>query len=463
MALPIVKFAFPIGDAGMMSEKEMGGRKIGMKKLLLLLPLTLMLSGCLLEADVENLMSPPKLSREQMDVYAALTAVTGSKIKLHYPAGGEYRSPFIFWDLDGDRDEEALVFYYPEGSGANVRINVLEQENGAWRSVYDISGYSGQVESVGFLSLSGAVGTDFVVGWQMYSLDDNIFTLYEYQDSRLTDLYSDGFTRLLTVPGDSHDRLAVIQRSRAMKQASLRLLDRRDGEVVTVMETALSPDTETYLQLAQGKTQDGLTAFFIDGQRSDGKTATQTVCIRGGELQNLSYNPEEGLDLMVATQRSESIFCQDIDGDGVTEIPVPTLVPGYEDYSEEEQRFLVSWCVIEEGRYREKSRTFFNSKDGYYFQIPETWGDQFTIYYDESLDEYVFMQHLVGGLSKNRTFMKLRTCRQGDDRNRVGLENYARVGSRGMKEYYAYLAGRQDEAEIYVSKSLFNASFSILE
>ena len=60
-----------------------------MKKLLLLLPLVLMLGGCLLEADVENLMSPPKLSREQMDVYAALTAVTGSKIKLHYPAGGD--------------------------------------------------------------------------------------------------------------------------------------------------------------------------------------------------------------------------------------------------------------------------------------------------------------------------------------------------------------------------------------
>lgn len=73
------------------------------------------------------------------------------------------------------------------------------------------------------------------------------------------------------------------------------------------------------------------------------------------------------------------------------------------------------------------------------------------------------MQHLVGGLSKNRTFMKLRTCRQGDDRNRAGLENYARVGARGMREYYVYLAGRQDEAEIYVSKSLFNASFSILD
>lgn len=433
-----------------------------MKRLLLLLPLMLILSGCMLEADVENLMSPPKLSKEQMDVYAALTAVTGSKIKLHYPAKGEYRSPFIFCDLDGDEEEEALVLYYPEGSGANVRINVLEQEAGAWRSVYDISGYSGQVDSMGFLSLSGAVGTDFVVGWQMYSLDDNIFTIYEYQDSRLTDLYSDGFSQLLTVSGNTHDQLAVIQRSRAMKQAALRLLDREEGEVVTVTETALSPDTETYLQLLQGKTQEGFTAFFIDGQRSDGQTATQVVRIRGGELENLSFDPEEGLDLMVATQRDEGIYCQDIDGDGVTEIPVQTLIPGYEDYPQEEQRFLISWCVIEEGRYREKLRTFYNNRDGYYFQIPETWGNQFTIYYDDSLDEYVFMQHLVGGLSKNRTFMKLRTCRQGDDRNRAGLEDYARVGAQGTREYYVYLARRQDEAEIYVSKNLFNASFSIL-
>lgn len=435
----------------------------GIKAAVLLLCLPLLLCGCMLEPNVESLMSPPKLSEEQNQVYNALTAVTGQNIRLHYPAQGEYRSPFIFHDLDGDGSQEALVLYYPEGSGANVRINVMEKEGSAWRSVYDISGYSAQIESVDFISLAGAAGDDFVIGWQMYSLDDNMFTLYEYEGGKLDDLYSDGFSQMLVVGEGDSQRLAVIQRNRASKMAAIRVVDRVDGEVTTVLETTLSPDTETYLQLMQGTLPYGGTAFFVDGQRSDGKIVTQVVAEEEGELVNLSYDPQRELDLMVATARTEEICCRDIDGDGVTEVPVQTLIPGYEDYPEEEQRFLTAWSVIEDDRYVEKLNTFMNVQDGYYFQIPEEWENQFTVYYDEELDEYLFVQHLVGGLSKNRTFMKLRTCRQGDDRNRTGLESYFQAGSQGLKEYYAYLAQRQSEAEIYVSKNLFSANFFLLD
>ena len=57
--------------------------------------------------------------------------------------------------------------------------------------------------------------------------------------------------------------------------------------------------------------------------------------------------------------------------------------------------------------------------------------------------------------------MKIRTCRQGDDRGRTGLESYEKAGSRGLKEYYVYLAVSQDEMEITVSKALFKQNFAL--
>jgi len=48
------------------------------------------LTGC--QATIENLLTAPKLTQEQSEIYQALINSSGSSIKLKYPRGGEYRS-----------------------------------------------------------------------------------------------------------------------------------------------------------------------------------------------------------------------------------------------------------------------------------------------------------------------------------------------------------------------------------
>ena len=83
-----------------------------MKKLICTLALgaglLLGLSGCdLYQPDVDSLLTPPVLSELQTEVDEALRDVVGQELRLCYPAGGSYRSPYIFTDLDGD--EELIV------------------------------------------------------------------------------------------------------------------------------------------------------------------------------------------------------------------------------------------------------------------------------------------------------------------------------------------------------------------
>ena len=67
------------------------------------------LTGC--QATIENLLTAPKLTQEQSEIYQALINSSGSSIKLKYPRGGEYRSAFVLQDIDSDGTQEALVFY----------------------------------------------------------------------------------------------------------------------------------------------------------------------------------------------------------------------------------------------------------------------------------------------------------------------------------------------------------------
>lgn len=70
----------------------------------------LLLTGCSFSTGIDTLIAPPKLSREQEYIYNALKNYTGANISLKYPKSGDYLSAFIIADIDGDDDEEAIVF-----------------------------------------------------------------------------------------------------------------------------------------------------------------------------------------------------------------------------------------------------------------------------------------------------------------------------------------------------------------
>ena len=71
----------------------------------------LLLTGCSLNTSIDALLTPPKLSTQQEQIYTALKNFTGPNISLKYPRAGDYLSAFIVDDIDNDSEEEAIVFY----------------------------------------------------------------------------------------------------------------------------------------------------------------------------------------------------------------------------------------------------------------------------------------------------------------------------------------------------------------
>lgn len=92
------------------------------------------LTGCdLYQPDVDSMLAPPVLSELQTEVNEALQDVVGQDFRLCYPTGGSYRSPYIFADLDGDENEEAVVFYTVEDEPL-IYLQILDKTEGRWRA-----------------------------------------------------------------------------------------------------------------------------------------------------------------------------------------------------------------------------------------------------------------------------------------------------------------------------------------
>ena len=111
----------------------------------------LLLSGCsaVTGSDVESLLRAPQASGETSAVQKALNSALGVTATLQSPASGDFLSPFLFGDWDGDGQDEAAVLYTLDASAGNVYLAVLEptEENG-WRVTQTAEGLSSEVESV---------------------------------------------------------------------------------------------------------------------------------------------------------------------------------------------------------------------------------------------------------------------------------------------------------------------------
>ena len=121
-------------------------------------------------------MHPPALTQEQLNISTALERAVGDDdIKYKYPEDGEYRSSFLFYDLDEDGQDEALVFYQAQSKGSSTWVNILDRQGEEWVSVYDLSAPNQETE-VEFISFQPLLEEEncIVIGWGNEYLNDKL-------------------------------------------------------------------------------------------------------------------------------------------------------------------------------------------------------------------------------------------------------------------------------------------------
>ncbi|MBR6386068.1 MAG: hypothetical protein IKS03_08145 [Ruminococcus sp.] len=397
------------------------------------------LTGCSFSASIDTLMSPPKLSVEQEQIYNALTDAAGTSISLKYPKSGKYLSAFIVEDIDGDGGNEAIVFYEKTSLAVEentLRINILDKDGDKWRSVCDTSADGTEIEKVIISQLGENERINLIIGSSLINRSEKNVSIYNYNNGIIertfiepysfidvTDLDKDETNEFLVLAGVSSGSPAVAE---AYKLDAEGKYHKYSAE--------LSGSFTEFDSLNYGNIN-GNTGLYIDAASGAGMLQTDIIYMDGSGIKKIFKEPQESLE----TLRSAGCNSFDIDSDGSLEIPVQTIAPGYEEVSESEQLKLTNWIFINENEKKERKYTsYYSVQNGYIFIFPEKWHNKVTVKRDAINDELVFCalnENNQAGRELMRIFVAEDSASAGD---RIST-GYMLLHTKGDFSYLAYI------------------------
>lgn len=412
----------------------------------------MLLCGCSFGASLDTLLAPPSLSVEQEQIYKALQDAAGKDIKLQYPKTGDHLSAFILSDLDGDDENEALVFYSKTGLSAtenSLRINVLDKNDEKWGSVCDVPAQGAEIERVIISPIGEYTDPQIVIGYSIVDQSDKGLVVYDYENGGLTQNFAVTYSMfdIHDLDGDSMQELLVLQSDSGGQGAKAAVYVPDKEKKFRKTQLSLRSSCTGFSQVLYAEQEDGSAVVYAD--MLTGVTTIQTEIFKfNGDL--LSHVIE---DESAASETTRSVGCLtlDIDGDGTPEIPVQTVFPGYEGNAADQNIRLTRWITAAENHFEEKYRGYYSVSEGYAFMLPQSWQEEVTAVSDGITGDIVFY-HYTGSLSEPmQELVRIGTASDRDTRDSLLEDGYSLLHSRGNAYYFMNVCESTDS--LYIPES----------
>lgn len=350
-------------------------KRIGLLTALLF---TLLLTGCAMRT-VEEMYALPKRSEEYKELQAAIdTAMYG--MTFSSPQSGENQQTVQMADLNGDGLDEYLVF----AKGATekpLQVLVFQQDESGRCRTLDTIGFNGQAfEQVEYVDFDDQPGKELIVGFQVSDQVLRSVAVFTFQNGSAELLLMNGYSKMLpcSLSGGRSELMVLRPGEEEIQRGMAVLYSWRDGQIVRSVETELSEHTSHIRRIATGKLQDGIPAVFVTSISDDNTNVTDVFAVKDGHFTNVSFSSEA--DTSIATLMNYYVYAEDIDSDGVMELPSLITMKPLTNWREDDQKFLLRWYAMDsEGWEMDKLYTFHNYNSGWYIQLDGTWASRLTV------------------------------------------------------------------------------------
>ena len=366
--------------------------------LLMTVVMLLLCSGCSLNFfSVESLMSPPAQSGRNGEVEAAFKKLMSEKtVQLRSPASGEHQTAFVLFDINLDGSEEAIVFYTDSSVDASVRMAFLECINDTWMISADIKGAGSGVYDVAFSDLDNNGFFEILVGWSLFDTKTSkILSVYEVTEG------DNGVYALNTLGNEYYNSKAVmdfncngnedlilvyLDDSGEVQKSFFRCFTLSEsGELVKYSDVKL----DSSISFVSNIQFDSVTVrgkeckrVFIDCVKNELSMFTEMLYWDTESLRPVRRDKKPSS----STLRSSKVYCRDIDGDGLIEIPSNTTLLGDEKLLtvkklDVQYTFtMLEWLNCHGDKSEGSIKTLFNPINVYLYRV--TRANDITVYYD---------------------------------------------------------------------------------
>lgn len=409
------------------------------KLLLIMICIIFTLSSCVLPDTVSNnLIKPPKLEKEQQEIYGAFISDIGenAKIDFLYPNNGNYTSSFIVEDIDNTEGNEAIVFYKNNdktNETNTISVNILDKNtNNQWHSVWIT--HETEVKDIDkvYILKSGEEKL-ILIGYD--KLDDKNkekkISIIKYSNNTLKKVHSFNSNefQICDINNNGIEDLVLIS---DREKRNISVYEYNNNILQNTMNKTVNYQPYNKINTKVGYIKSDKCAIYLDETLPNGDIHTDIIYCEDNTLKSLKdFND----DLQKSTLRGKGLYLYDIDGDKNYEIPVEiNLVSG--NYNDKNR--LIKWLSYDNelNTMQDKSISYVDMKYGFRFDIPIEWVGPVTYKKDELNNEIIF--YIYNHNDKNDDSQKIliiKTFVPDINNSDINTKNYKMINKSGKLKY----------------------------
>ncbi len=343
----------------------MGNR---IKKLFCLLLSAMILSGCSMQT-VDQMYRLPKRSTDYSNLQAAIDKAMDG-LAFSAPLTGENQQSVQMADVDGDTLQEYLVF--AKGSSElPLRILVFDRVDDVFVHTDTIESNGAAYDQVEYIQMDDKPGVEVIIGRQISDQLVRSVSVYTFSGGEAEQLVTANYRKFITVDLNENglSELFILRPSKVETDSGVaELYSMETGIMERSNEATMSGPVDKLKRILAGKLHGGKNAVYVGSTVEDTALITDVFTLVDEMLTNVSLSNESGTS--VQTLRNYYVYADDIDNDGVVELPhLITMVP-LDNAPDTEQRDMILWyAMLPDGSTTDKLYTYYDSVGGWYLEL----------------------------------------------------------------------------------------------
>lgn len=386
-------------------------RKIRWVALLTVLASLFLLTGCTLGNSVESLFTLPQLPEEYQELSETLDQMLDAGYSYITPTQGPNIESVQMVDLDGDGCKEAIALLQHSGETKPLKVMIFRQNESHFDCICTVENAAMGIDSINYHDLTDDGVAELLLGWHgedeektlsVYRIDNAAFPLLEqeYAEYMIKDLTGQGLPGLVLLRESRYHEPFAEYYTCQMDKLHLDSTCGINSDMAAIRRGSV----------VGGFLEDGIPAVFITGVQGRNLAMTDALIYGSEGLVNAvqGYAPYH--------------YCQmdpqDINGDGITEVPYRLLGPEDDDTVAVKDT-LVNWlCYNRFGGSKKVAETYHCQSFGWYVTLPEKVWDSVTASNSDTLNGENCVEFFVQ--DKPAAAIYSITCENRESRAKMG-------------------------------------------